>query len=45
MLSPESQAVFKKYHYFATPQEAAVWLGASKSVGGEYIVPEGWIQK
>jgi molybdate transport system substrate-binding protein len=45
MLSPESQAVFKKYHYFATPQEAADWIGAEKRVGGEYAVPADWLRK
>jgi molybdate transport system substrate-binding protein len=45
MLSPESQAVFKKYHYFATPQGAADWIGAEKPVGGEYAVPTDWLRK
>jgi molybdate transport system substrate-binding protein len=45
MLYAESKAVFKKYHYFATPQEAADWIGAEKPVGGEYAVPADWLRK
>ncbi len=45
MLSPESQGVFKKYHYFASPEDAFSWLGAEKPVGGEYTVPAEWLKK
>ncbi len=45
MLSSESQAVFKKYHYFATAKEAAGWIGTDKPVGGEYAVPADWLKK
>lgn len=41
--SPESRAVFAKYHYFSTPEEAAQWIGQRKPVGGEYVVPKAWI--
>lgn len=41
--SPEGRAAFAKYHYFATPEEAIRWIGQSKPVGGEYVVPQAWI--
>ncbi|MEW6078184.1 MAG: molybdate ABC transporter substrate-binding protein [Thermodesulfobacteriota bacterium] len=45
MAGPEGRAVFTKFHYFATAEEAAAWLGESKPVGGEYAVPAEWINK
>ena len=45
LLSPEGRAVFAKYHYFATPEDAFAWLGAKKPVGGEYVVPAEWLKK
>lgn len=45
LLSPEGQAVFAKYHYFATPEAAFEWLGEKKPVGGEYVVPAEWLKK
>jgi molybdate transport system substrate-binding protein len=45
LLSPEGVAIFKKYHYFMSPQEAAAWITQSKPVGGEYVVPGDWIKK
>ncbi len=45
ILSEEGKAVFKKYHYFMTPQEAASWIGEKKPVGGEYNPPLEWIKK
>jgi len=38
----ESRNIFKKYHYFATLEEAGAWIGASKPVGGEYLLPRDW---
>jgi molybdate transport system substrate-binding protein len=43
--SPEGRAIFVKYHYFATPQEAFAYMGVEKPVGGEYIVPAEWVKK
>ncbi len=40
---PKGKAVFKKYNYFATSQEAENYIGANKPIGGEYIVPNKWI--
>lgn len=45
LISDEGMAVFRKYHYFATPQEAFEYIGAEKPVGGEYIVPAEWLVK
>ncbi len=45
LLSPEGKAIFRKYNYFMTPEEAFAWLGDERPVGGEYIVPEEWIAK
>lgn len=43
LVGPEGQAVFQKYKYFATPDEAIVYIGEKKPVGGEYVVPADWI--
>jgi molybdate transport system substrate-binding protein len=45
LLSEEGKAIFRKYHYFMTPDEAFAWIGAKKPVGGEYLVPKEWIKK
>lgn len=45
MLSGEGRAIFKKYHYFMTPEEAGAWIGAKKPVGGEYSLPAEWTRK
>lgn len=45
LLSPEGRAVFAKYHYFATPEDACSWIGVKKPVGGEYTVPAEWLTK
>jgi molybdate transport system substrate-binding protein len=42
---PEGQAIFAKYHYFATPEDAFAWIGTKKPVGGEYLVPADWLKK
>jgi molybdate transport system substrate-binding protein len=42
---PEGRKIFANHKYFATPKDAADWLGASKPVGGEYALPAGWIKK
>lgn len=42
LLSDEGRAIFAKYHYLATPEEAADYIGEAKPVGGEYEVPETW---
>jgi len=41
----EGRAIFARHHYFAHPEEAFSWLGATKPVGGEYTVPREWLQK
>ncbi len=45
VLSKEGKDIFRKYHYFMTPDEAFSWIGGKKPVGGEYIVPAEWIKK
>jgi molybdate transport system substrate-binding protein len=45
ILSNEGRAIFKKYHYFMTPEEASSWIGVKNPVGGEYTVPAEWIAK
>lgn len=45
LTGPDGQAVFAKYKYFATPEEAFAWIGEKKPVGGEYVVPADWLKK
>lgn len=45
LLSEEGKAIYKKYNYFMTPDEAIAWIGEKKPVGGEYVVPEEWLKK
>lgn len=45
LTGPEGRAVYAKYQYFATADDAAAWIGEAKPVGGEYEVPEEWIRK
>lgn len=45
LLSPEGKAIYRKYNYFMTAEEAFIWLGSKKPVGGEYVVPEDWFTK
>lgn len=45
LAGPEGRAVFARYHYFATVDDAAAWIGEDKPVGGEYRVPGEWIRK
>lgn len=45
ILSQEGKAIFRKYHYFMTPEEAFDWIGEKKPIGGEYLVPNEWIHK
>ena len=43
LLSPEGQAIFARYQYFSTADAAMQWVGSSKPIGGEYIVPDEWL--
>lgn len=45
LLSEEGKAIYRKYNYFITLDEALAWLGQKKPVGGEYVVPEDWHKK
>ena len=42
LASAEGAAIFRKHHYFMTPDEAFAWIGAKKPVGGEYPLPRTW---
>lgn len=42
IISAKGRAIFKKYNYFTTPEEAFNWIGENKKVGGEYKLPEHW---
>lgn len=45
ILSEEGRAVFRRYHYFMTPEEAYAFIGEKKPVGGEYVIPKEWLKK
>ncbi|MFN3605498.1 MAG: molybdate ABC transporter substrate-binding protein [Leptonema sp. (in: bacteria)] len=45
VLSEEGKAIFKKYNYFKSPDDAFAWIGSKKPIGGEYIIPKEWITK
>jgi molybdate transport system substrate-binding protein len=45
LTGPEGRAVYAKHKYFATAEDAIAWIGEEKPVGGEYVVPDEWIQK
>jgi molybdate transport system substrate-binding protein len=45
LVSREGVAVFKKYHYFMSADEASSWIGEKKPVGGEYALPPEWLKK
>ena len=45
LLSGEGKAIYRKYHYFMSPEEANAWIGAKKPVGGEYALPAEWRPK
>lgn len=45
MMADEVKAIFRKYKYFMSPDEAITWIGEEKEVGGEYVMPQEWISK
>lgn len=45
LLSEEGKAIYRKYNYFMTPDEAFAWIGEKKPVGGEYVVPADWLKR
>jgi molybdate transport system substrate-binding protein len=45
ILSEEGREIFKKYHYFMSPDEGFAWIGEQKPVGGEYTIPGEWRTK
>lgn len=44
IISNEGKAIFKKYKYFISPEEASSWIGYKKPVGGEYKLPATWVK-
>jgi molybdate transport system substrate-binding protein len=45
ILSDEGKTIFRKYHYFMSPEEAFAWIGEKKPIGGSYSIPAEWIKK
>lgn len=45
ILSEEGKSLFRKHHYFMSPEEAFAWIGEKKPVGGEYSLPGDWIAR
>jgi molybdate transport system substrate-binding protein len=43
--SDDAKKIFHKYKYFGSPDEAFVWIGGKKPIGGEYLIPKEWINK
>jgi molybdate transport system substrate-binding protein len=43
--SNDAKKIFHKYKYFGSPDEAFVWIGEKKPIGGEYLIPKEWINK
>lgn len=42
--SGESKKIFAKYRFFATADDAFLWLGGKKPVGGERPAPASWFK-
>jgi molybdate transport system substrate-binding protein len=45
LVGEEGQAIFAKYGYFATSDQAIAYIGEDKPVGGEYTLPADWVAK
>lgn len=45
LLAREGKAIFQKYHYLMTPQEACRFTPPGTPVGGEYLLPKSWQTK
>jgi len=45
ILSDDGAAVFRKYNYFMSPEEASAWIGEKKPVGGQFNVPAEWTKR
>ncbi|GAB4238838.1 MAG: molybdate ABC transporter substrate-binding protein [Acidobacteriota bacterium] len=42
LTSERGRAIFRRHHYFVSPEEAFTWIGETKPVGGEYRLAEPW---
>ena len=38
----DAKKIFHKYKYFGSPDEAFLWIGEKKPIGGEYLIPKDW---
>jgi len=45
LLTREGKAIFQKYHYSMTPQEARRFTRPDTPVGGDYLIPGEWTTK
>jgi molybdate transport system substrate-binding protein len=43
--SENGKRIFEQYHYFNSPEKAMEWIGKELPVGGEYVVPDRWLNK
>jgi molybdate transport system substrate-binding protein len=43
--SDDAKKIFHKYKYFGSPDEAFLWIGEKKPIGGEYLIPKDWSNK
>ena len=43
IMGDEARAIFKKYRYFTSPEEAFEYIGEAKPVGGVYSLPKEWV--
>ena len=44
LMSEDGKMIFRKFNYFANPNEAKNYIGTEKPIGGEYILPKTWIE-
>lgn len=45
LAGPDGKWIFAKYQYFASPETAFAWMGGTRPVGGEYVVPRAWLNQ
>lgn len=42
LTSQRGREIFRRHHYFVSPEEAFTWVGEPKPIGGEYHLPPAW---
>lgn len=45
LAGPDGKRIFANYQYFASPEAAFAWMGGTRPVGGEYVVPRAWLNQ